>query len=447
MATPDDQLDIVLGDEGAEQAPTRRRLSGNLWRHPDFLKLWGAQTVSQLGSQITLLALPLTAVLILRATPAQMGLLGAVGAAPTLLLGLFVGVWVDRRRRRPILIAADLLRAALLMLIPVAALSGVLRIELLYAVALLAGLGTLFFDIAYRSLLPSLVRREQLVEGNSKLEMSRSAAEIGGPGLAGALVRLAGAPVAIAADALSFLISALVLARLRAPEPVSRSHERQRIREEIGEGLRIVIGNPLLRAIAGCTGSLILFSSMMEAVFVLYVARELGVGPGLIGLIFASGNVGFLVGALLAGRVTRHVGLGPALIGAPILIGIGDLLIPLASGPFVVVVLLLAAAQFLFGLGLTIYNINQVSLRQALTEERLQGRMNATITLIAWGGAPIGALVGGALGEAIGLRATLLVAAIGELCAILWLWFSPLRALREHPAPVELRDERLEIAL
>ena len=239
----------------------RFRLTG-LWRHPDFVKLWTGQTISLIGSQVTFLALPLTAVLVLNATPAQMGFLTAAGAIPSLLVGLFAGVWVDRHRRRPILIAADLGRAALLLLIPVAALLGVLRIEYLYIVAFLVGTLGLFFEVAHHSFLPSLVGREQLVEGNSKLEISDSVAEIVGPGLAGGLVQLVTAPIAIAVDAISFLISALFLGLIRTPEPAPKPpDEQQNIFGEVVEGLALVSGNALLRAIAGGMSTVHLFNS------------------------------------------------------------------------------------------------------------------------------------------------------------------------------------------
>jgi MFS family permease len=417
----------------------RFRLTG-LWRRPDFVKLWTGQTISLIGSQVTFLALPLTAVLVLNATPAQMGFLTAAGAIPSLLVGLFAGVWVDRRRRRPILIAADLGRAALLLLIPVAALLGVLRIEYLYIVTLLVGTLGLFFEVAHHSFLPSLVGREQLVEGNSKLEISDSVAEIVGPGLAGGLVQLVTAPIAIAVDAISFLISALFLGLIRTPEPAPKPpDEQQNIFVEVGEGLGLVSGSALLRAIAGSMSTLHLFNSVLEAVFVLYVTRELGIGPGMLGLIFASGSVGFLVGALLPGWVTRRFGLGSGIIGGLLLVGLSDLLIPLVGGSVVIMVriLVLMAAQFFFGLGLTIFNIGQVSVRQAVTPDHLQGRMNATLSFIAAGSVPLGGLLGGGLGEMIGLRPTLVLAALGEMLAVLWLILSPMRSLREQPALME----------
>ena len=437
----------MLNDEaGKEEAlsekPTRLRFAG-LWRHADFVKLWVGQTISSFGSQITFLALPLTAVLILDATPAQMGFLTAAGAIPSLLVGLFVGVWVDRYRRRPILIAADLGRAALLMVIPVAAMLGVLRIEYLYIVAFLVGALELFFDVAHRSFLPSLVEREQLVEGNSKLAMSRSVAEILGPGVAGGLVQWVTAPIAIAVDAISFLISALFLRGIRTPEPEPRpSDERQNIWGEVGEGLRLVSGNRLLRAIAGCIGTLGLFNSVLEAVFVLYVTRELGIGPGLLGLAFASGSIGFLVGTLLTGWVTRRFGLGLGLIGGLLLVGLSDLLIPLVNDSMtvVVIILVLMTAQFFFGLGFVIFNTGQVSLRQAITPDRLQGRMNAVMSFVGWSIVPLGGLLGGGLGEIMGLRLTLLLAALGEILAVLWLLLSPMRSLHEQPTLMGLGE-------
>jgi MFS family permease len=414
----------------------RWRLTG-LWRHPDFLKLWAGRTISLAGSGVTMLALPLTAATVLEATPAQMGILEATGALPALLLGLFAGAWVDRRRRRPILIAADLGRAVLMALIPAAAVLHVLRIEHLYVTTfLLSGLG-LCFGVAHGPFLLSLVGRENLVEGNSKLEVSRSAAEIVGPGLAGALVELVTAPLAISVDTLSYLASGFFLWLIRAPEPAPSPPERQQsVWRQIGEGLRLVTGDRSLRAIAGCIGTLGLFNSILEAVFILYLTRELEIGPGLLGLIFATGSVGFLIGALLPGRASRRLGLGPSIIGGILLAALSDLLIPLVGGPVLVIVVVLVISEFLFGLGLTIYNVGQASLRQAITPDHLQGRVNATMGVIASASVPLGGLLGGVLGTALGLRATLVVAAVGEVLSVAWLVSSPLRSLREQPEVV-----------
>jgi MFS family permease len=415
----------------------RLRLTG-LWRHADFMKLWAGQTISLLGSGITFLAFPLTAVLVLDATPTQMGILTAIGALPSLLVGLLAGAWVDRRRRRPILIATDVGRAILLLFIPLAAILGTLRIEHLYVIAFLVSTLGLFFNVAYHSFLPSLVEREQLVEGNSKLEISRSAAEIIGPGLAGGLVQLVTAPVAIIVDALSFLASGFLLGLIRTPEPPPKPCEsQQNIWREVIEGLRLVINDQYLRAIAGCIGTISLFNTVLETIFILYLTHKLGIGPGLLGLIFASGSVGFLIGALLPGQIIHRFGLGPAIIGGILLAALSDLLIPLAGGPTIVVVAILTLAQFLFGLGLTLYNVGQVSLRQAITPDHLQGRMNATMHVVTMSLVPVGGLLGGALGEIIGLRPTLFVAVTGEILAVAWLLFSPLRSLREPTEAIQ----------
>ena len=409
----------------------RLRLAG-LWRHADFLKLWAGQTISLFGSQVSLLALPLTAVLILKASPFQMGLLTALGSVPTLLFGLIAGVWVDRLRKRSILIAADCGRFLVLGMIPLAFLLGILHMEMLYIFAFLVGTLTVFFNVAYRSYLPSLVEREQLVEGNSKLELSQSVGEVVGPGLAGALVQLLTAPVAILADALSFLVSALSLAWIRVSEPpVKNEKESGGILRDLGEGLRFVFGESFLRTLISSFATITLFNSVLEAIFILFMTREIGITPLLLGIIFAVSSVGFILGALLAGWLTRRVGTGMTLLLMPIIIGGSDLIIPLVGLVPHLAFPLIGLAQFLFGLARPVFSINQVSLRQAITPPCLQGRMNATITFVVFGIPTIGALLGGILGQYLGLPTTLVIAASGEILACLWIVFSPLRRLRE----------------
>lgn len=406
-----------------------------LWRHSDFVKLWTGQTISMFGSRISFLALPLTAVLVLEATPAQMGLFTAANSLPSLLLGLFVGVWVDHYRRRPILIAADVGRGLLLLIIPLAAVFGILHLQLLYLIAFLVGTLGLFFDVAYRSFLPTLVETDQLVEGNSKLEMSRSVAEIAGPGVAGGLIQLVTAPIAIAVDALSFFVSVLFLGLMRTPESKPEPPaQQQNVWQEIGAGLKFVAHNRLLRAIAGCIGMLSLFNSIIEAVSILYMARNLDIDPGLLGVIYAGGSVGFLLGTFLPNWITRRFGLKTGIIGGVLLVGGSDLLILLLdrSMAMIIIILVLMTAQFCFGLGFIVFNIGQVSLRQAVTPVHLQGRMNATMHFITWGIVPVGSLLGGWLGETIGLRSTLFLAALGELLAAGWLFLSPVWAWREQ---------------
>ena len=408
----------------------------SLWRNRDFRRLWAGETISQTGTRVSLLALPLVAAVTLDVTPLQMGLLGALVNLPALVVGLFAGVLVDRWRRRRVLIVADLGRAFLLALIPAAWLFDVLRIELLYAVTLLTGTLSVFYVIAYRSYLPALVPRDRLVEGNGKLEMSRSAAEIGGPGLAGVLVQVAGAPLAVVADACAFVVSAATIGSIRAREQqIEPAAGKRGMLREAAEGLRLVLGNRILRSIAAATATATIFSTVLESVLILYLTRTLDLQPATIGFVFAAGSALFLIGALLPAGLTARFGLGPVLAASLAAIGLSDLLIPLASGPGVAVIVLLAVAQFLFGMGLTIFSVNQVSLRQAVTPERMQGRMNATMLVLVTGATPFAALLGGVLGELLGLRTTLLLAAIGELTAVLWIITSPVVRLRTHPEP------------
>ncbi len=426
----------------------RSRKPTGLWRHADFVRFWAAHTASQFGSHVTLLALPLAAVLTLDASPGQMGLLAAAERLPFLLFGLFAGVWVDRRRRRPLLVGADLGRAVLLALIPLGALVGFLRIELLYAVALLAGTLTLLFDVAYVAYLPALVRRDQLVEGNSKLEASYSAAQAAGPGLAGILVGLATAPIAIAVDAVSYLVSAALLVRIRAPEPAPETtagtdHPIRGVFREIGEGLRLVLRHPLLRAITACGVTTSFFGYVFLVIYVLYMSRELGLGPATIGIVLTAGGFGAFVGALLAGPAARWLGVGPAIIWAQVAFAVTGAMVPLAVVvPSVAVPLLIASEAAQWGV-LTVYTVNQISLRQAIVPERLLGRVTATSRFLVTGSAPLGSLAGGALGGWIGLGPTLVVGAIGMMFAALWVAASPLRTLHAHPPhPDDLAPSR-----
>ncbi|TMF51373.1 MAG: MFS transporter [Chloroflexi bacterium] len=424
--------DTLSSNVESESIVKSSRLRG-LWRHPDFLKMWGGQTVSLFGSQVSLLAIPLTAVLVLNATALQMGILTALGTLPTLLFGLFAGVWVDRLHRSPILIVADAGRFLLLCLIPLSAVTGILHIGILYVLTFLVGILTIFFNVAYRSYLPSLIEREQLIEGNSKLELSQSVSEIVGPGLAGTLVQILTAPVAILIDAFSFLVSALSLAWIHTPEQRPESDTKQKgMLREIAEGLRFVFGKPILRALTSSFATLTLFNSVLEAVFILYLTRALGITPVVLGIIFAISSIGFLLGALLAGWLTHRIGIGITLLLTPLVIGGSDLLIPLAGQAPLLAIPLIGLAQLLFGLARPVFSINQVSLRQALTPERLQGRMNASVSFVVFGIPAIGALLGGVLGQDIGLQKTLIIAAAGEILACLWIFFSPVRRLREE---------------
>jgi MFS family permease len=407
---------------------------GGLWKRPDFLNYWAAQAISQLGSQVTLLAIPLLAVLTLRATPWQMGILAAAETAPFLLTGLIAGVWADRRRRRPMLIAADLGRGGLLLLVPVAAWAGRLRMEHLYAIGFLIGVLTVFFEVAAQSYLPSLVPRERLVDANGKLQTTRSMAQVAGPGLAGVLVQAASAPVAILLDAASFFLSALGLGRIRASEPAPAAHRDDvNLWREIAEGCRVVAHNPILRAFAGKVAVANLGFQVLMTVFVLYATRDLGLDAAHLGLVFAAGSVGSLLGALLAEQTARRYGIGPAIVGCSMLAALGLLIVPLVDGPPAVTVPLLVGALCLDGLGSVLADVHMLSVQQAITPDRLQGRVNATTRFLTWGILPLGGIVGGALGTTIGLRLTIGFGVAAYLLSIGWLIRSPVGSLRAAP--------------
>lgn len=408
--------------------PARQR---SLWRHPDFRRLWIGQTVSGFGSAITGVALPLTAVVILGATPGQMGLLGAASSLPALLFGLVVGVWVDRVRRRPLLIISELGRGLLLAGIPLLALLHLLGMAHLYVIAFLLGTLSLFFDIAITSFLPGLLPREQLVEGNSKLQISGSLASIAGPGLAGLLIQLITAPFAIVLDAVSYFVSAANLLFIRSVElPRDASQANRKLGHELAEGIRFVLRESAIRAmtIGSAFGSLAV--SIQGVVYIIFLTRELRLEPFWIGIIFGSIGVASLLGAVAATRVAGRIGPGPAVIAGTFLEMVGMLLIPLAPASSALAIPFLIVAQVFSGIGYPIYNISQLSLRQALTPDRLLGRVNASRRFIVFGIGPLGALAGGVLGQSIGLRGTLGVAATMLGISVLWMILSPLRTMR-----------------
>jgi MFS family permease len=411
----------------------------SLWRHGDFAKLWVGQTISQLGSHIGGAALGFTAILALNATPLQLGVLSAVRAAPVLLLGLLAGVWADRLRRRNILIAADLGRALALMAVPLAAALGALHIEVLYVVAaIVAGLAV-FFDVAYPSYVPSLVSPEQLVRANSSLSASESLAEIAGPGLGGALVQLLTAPFAVAFDALSFVVSALSLSAIRTQEAQPHGDERRRAPTSIGamlreaaDGLRVSLTHPVLRALLGNDALSSIAGGVIGTLYAVYVVRELGLTPLLMGVVIGIGGMSALLGAFLAERVVKRFGLGKTLIGAGVLGWAASFLIVAAQGPLSVTLPLLIASQAADVMG-AIFAINALSLRQATTPNQLLGRVNAGVRVTEGVLLPVGALIGGVLAELIGLRAAMAVGMLIGAFALLWIVFSPIRRMQAHP--------------
>jgi len=399
----------------------------------DFALLWTGQTISELGSHITGTGLPLVANLVLGATAVQMGLLTAAGMFPVLLIGLLAGVWVDRLRRRSILIVADLSRALLLLSIPVAAVLGWLGMGQLYVVAVLVGVLTVFFEVANQSFLPVVVKREHIVEGNSKLSASSSLAEVGGPALAGGLVQAISAPFAILFDALSFLISALCVGfiRVHEPEPVAVT-ERLRLWHEMREGLRLVSGNPVLRAIALSSSTRSFFGGTFASLYGLFLIRELNVTPTFLGILIGAGGVGALLGAFMARPLVRRFGTGKVLIGTTLLRGVTMPLTPLAGGPWIMVVLMLLLGQLVGDFAYEVYNIHTMSLLQTEVPDRFLGRASASMQFLVEGMVPVGALLAGIVAEVIGMRPTLLIASLlAFLLSSAWLIFSPVRQMRE----------------
>jgi MFS family permease len=423
---------VADGSPAAGPAPgfLRRRL-GLLSQH-DFRQLYFADTISQLGTQVSLLALPLVAVLALHASTLEVGALSACETAAFLLVGLPAGAWVDRTRRRAVLIAGDLGRAVLLGSIPLAWWAHWLTVEQLFVVALLAGVCTVFFDVAYQSYLPHLVGRENLVEGNAKLESVRAVNQIGGPAAAGLIIQALTAPFAVAVDAVSYLGSALFVTGIRRREPQPERKPDAHLGREIMEGLRFVLGNRMLRSIAACTGSSNLFSSIGSAMLVVLLARVLGLPPWQIGLVSSVPAVGGLLGAFTATRVSRWLGQGPAIWISAAFCAPFALLMPMAQRG--ILLWLAAIGSGIWWYGVVVYNVAQVSFRQRLCPERLLGRMNATMRFLVWGTMPVGGLIGGVLGEALGVRPAMWIGAIGGLFSFLPVFLSPMRTMRELPA-------------
>jgi Na+/melibiose symporter-like transporter len=406
--------------------------SVRLLRNPDFLKLWTGQTISQIGSRITREGLPLTAVVMLGATPFQMGIMNGASGAVVLACGLFAGAWADRLRRRPILIVTDLGRAAVLGMVPLLALLHHLAMPHLYVIAAAAGVLTVLFDVSYQAYLPSLVERENLLEGNSRLALSDSIAEIAGPGITGVLVQWITAPLAILFDAISFLCSAFSLALIRKRETQPAPAADPHIGREIRDGLQTCWRHRVLRAIAARTGTSSFFMGFIGSMYILFAMRELKINPALLGAIIAVGGASSLLGALVAEPLVKRIGYGPSLVGATALTGAGALLLPLAHGPVIVCAMFMVASQ-MTDAGWTVYSISEIAIRQSIVPDRLLGRVNSAMQLLFRGIYPAGAFVGGAVAQRIGVRNTMLAGAVGILCSNLFLVFSPVRTMKSVP--------------
>src|SRR2546426_2161713 len=399
-----------------------------------FRRFWFGQTISLFGDQVTLLALPLAAVLVLHAGPAQMGYLGAASLAPNLLFSLHAGAFVDRRGlRRQTMIAADIGRAVLLATIPIAYALDALTLTQLYLVAFLTGTLSVFFFVSYNTLFVSMVRRDSFVEANSLLAGSRAFSFVAGPSVGGLVVQLLSAPFALAADAVSYLFSAYFLGSIRPDESATEDSAHGHLRA----GMRFIRRTPTLLASLAATATINFFNFVFFALFILYATRSLHVRPGLLGVVLGAGAVGGLIGSVITGRISRRVGVGRAFVIGSFLFPVPLLLVPLAGGPKPVVLALLFLAEFGSGLGVMILDISAASIFQALVPDRLRARFSGAYMFVNYGVRPLGALVGGALGSALGLRTTLWIGAAGAIAGGLFLLTSPVPHLRRLPEAAE----------
>ncbi|GES28131.1 MFS transporter [Streptomyces angustmyceticus] len=408
-----------------------RPAAGSPLRLRDFRLLLAGAAAGQLGSQVTLVALPLVAVLVLDAPAFQVGLLTAAETAAFLLVGLPAGAWVDRMRKLPLMIRADVVRALAMASVPLAAVTGVLTMTQLYVVALVTGVATVFFDVAHQSFLPQLLPRDQLVAGNGALETIRSSAQVAGPGIGGGLVQLLGAALAIVADAVGYALSALFLWGIKQPESLPERGPDASLRRDIGEGLRFVFRHRLLRVIAVTTALGNFFTALLMATQSVFLVRVLGLAPGVVGLVLAASALGGLAGALCAGRLAARLGQARIIWLSALVTGPFALLWPLSGRGAGAALFALGSGVVFFGA--VVYNVAQVSFRQSLCPPRLLGRMNATLRFLMWGTLPLGALAGGALADAFGARTALVWCAAGFLAVPLPLLLSPLRRMRDLP--------------
>jgi MFS family permease len=411
------------------------RLIPHLLRsNPVFRSFWSAEAISLFGDQISMIALPLVAVLALDAGAADMGYLTVAALVPNLLFSLHFGAWVDRLgHRRRMMIAADLGRAAALATIPAAYELDALTMGQLYAVAFVVGTLSVLFYVSHSTVFVSIVPREQFVEGNSILNGTRAMSYVAGPSAGGILVQLLSAPVAVLTDAVSFVGSAFFLHRIdpREPDPESAEHGG------VMPGIRFILGSPVIRAALGATATVNLFNFMFFALFILFATRELGVSPGTLGLVLGGGAVGGVLGSLLTGRLSRRMGIGPACAVGCLLFPAPLLLVPLAGGPHGVVLALLFLAEFGSGVGVMMLDITLGSIFAAVIPDRLRARVQGAYMMVNYGVRPIGGLAGGLLGSSIGLRPTLWIATAGALLGVLFLLPSPLIRMRELPGEVE----------
>ena len=415
-----------------------RRWFTGLWRNPDFRKLWGSLTIVHFGGQITFLALPLTAALMLNASPFEVGVLTALEALPYPLLGLFAGVIVDRTRKLPVIIAADIGRGLALLAVPICAWFGVLSMAILYVVGFMIGALTVIGWPAYQVFMTERVGRDNLVEANAKIGIADSAAQLIGPGVAGALIQWLTAPFAILLDAFSFFFSAWMLRGIPPKESDAPKAEPRSLKSEIREGLLVIWRNPTLRAMVWAIGTWQVFRHASIATVVLFAARELGFSAGHVGVLFMTAGLGSLAASGVVAPLNKRFGMGPVMLTGIAGTGISWIIIASSTGPYWLASLLFGGGLFLLDLGAMTFFINYLSLRQAVTPDRLLGRVTATMICLTVATAPLGGLLGGWIAEHYGLRMAMLFAGLGALILAPFVArFSPLAKMRVLPEPQE----------
>jgi MFS family permease len=399
-----------------------------------FRRFFAGQAVSLVGDQVSLIALPLVGILVLHAGAAQMGYLTTAALVPNLLFSLHAGAWVDRRgRRREVMLAADLGRAALLASIPIAYAFDLLTIEQLYVVGFLEGLLSVFFYVAYSTLFVALVPRERYIEANQLLHGSRALSFVGGPSLGGILVQILSAPAALAADAVSFLVSAFSLSRISPVEPPTEPAEHGHLRA----GASYIRHSPVIRASLLATATINFFNFVFFALVILYANRYLHIQPGALGIVIGVASIGSVIGSLVTGRIGRRIGIGPAFAFGCLLFPAPLVLVPLAAGPHWLVVGCVLVAEFFSGMGVMLLDITGGAIKAAVVPDRLRARVSGAYMVVNYGVRPLGALAGGLLGAAIGVRETLWIATVGAILGVLWLLPSPIMRMRELPETAE----------
>ncbi|MFZ3590464.1 MFS transporter [Bacillus sp. DJP31] len=395
-----------------------------------FRLFWSGQTISMFGSQITVIGLPLTAVYLLGANPFQMGLFQAMATIPFFIFSLFAGVWIDQNQKKPLLILSNLLTAFFLLLIPLFAWLGMLNFFMFYFIVFLSATFSMVFELAYLSFLPVIVKREDLSDGNSKLEISRSIAQVSGPSVAGVLISVLTAPIAILIDSISYIVSTIFIWRIKAEEPKPIKEFDSSIFKKIGEGMGLLVKHPILRSISASTAILNFFRTAFDAVYIFFIIKVLGINPTQIGIIFGVGSIGGILGAFFSRRISEKFGIGPSIIGSVAMVTVGSIIVPFANEQIIIAMTLLILGQIITGFGNTVYFVSQVSLRQSITPMEILGRVNASNRFISRGAMPLGGIFGGLLGTFIELRLALLILAIGYILAILWLSISPVRKIQ-----------------